>query len=883
VSEQGSGERWALSAPLASGDRRFGALVAALDSSELPDAWEQRLFESSAGDVAHALYRIEVERAKAAGEAALRASEERFRYAFDNAPGGRALTGADGRLLRVNRAFAELLGRRPEDLAEQGFESVTHPDDLAASLECTRCLLAGERESYRLEKRYLRQDASAVWCDVSTTLLRDAAGRPEVFLTEIYDLSARKEAERGMARLGQIVRRSSTVAFSWLPEPGWPVDYVSPNVRRFGYEPEQLTAGDLPFADLIHPDDRERVAVEVERHAARRDAAYTQHYRLLTADGEVRWVEDRTWVQRGPAGEILAYEGLLEDVTERRLAAGALRLSEARLRALHELNQREFADEDELVRYALEQAVALTGSSYGFYYDGLGDEVDWAEFTWSAAVAPNGRLAGVGSTAVAAAGRCFEPLQSGRPLVGEGGGGAPPFAVELLPPGAGAIRRFMSAPVLDGERVVALGGMLDKASPYDESDLRQLQLFLDGLWRMVLRRRAEAEAHRLQEHLRQAQKMEAIGRLAGGVAHDFNNLLTAIAGYAELAADELPLGSTAREDIEGILAETGRAAALTRQLLAFSRKQVLQPRVLDLNGVVGGLEKMLRRLLGEDLRLEILLDPNLPRVMADPGQMEQVLLNLAVNSRDAMPGGGCLSIETRRCLCDQSYVQEHPGARLGLHASLRVRDEGAGMSPEVLERVFEPFFTTKEKGKGTGLGLATVYGIVQQSNGLIWAESQLGQGTAFEIHLPAIERPGRPVFSGPSVPVSSRGHETILLVEDEPAVAQLCERMLSAAGYRVRRASAAADALRLEASDPGAIDLLVTDVVMPGGSGAELAEALRLRRPGLRVLFISGYTDDALAMHGVLEPGVDLLQKPFGAAELARRVRQILDRTAALT
>jgi len=385
------------------------------------------------------------------------------------------------------------------------------------------------------------------------------------------------------------------------------------------------------------------------------------------------------------------------------------------------------------------------------------------------------------------------------------------------------------------------------------------------------------ELKRLEEQLRQAQKMEAVGRLAGGVAHDFNNLLTAILGSTELLLGGLPGANPLREDAEEIRRAAERAAALTRQLLAYSRRQVLKPEPLNLNTVVAEMDRLLRRLIGEDVVLVTALAPDLGTVRADPGQIEQVIVNLALNARDAMPQGGRLSVATTNIELDPAYVGDHAGAKAGPFVLLTVTDTGTGMDPETTAHLFEPFFTTKEVGKGTGLGLATVYGIVKQSGGYITVYSEPGQGTSFKIYLPRVPE-ASPVPKGPTAPrESTRGTETILVVEDEPAVRSLSRRALEGSGYTVLAAATGADALELAERHDGPIDLLVTDVVMPGMSGRELAEQLAPRRPGLRVLYMSGYPGDAVVQRGGLAAGVAFLQKPFTPDGLARQVRAVLD------
>jgi signal transduction histidine kinase len=392
--------------------------------------------------------------------------------------------------------------------------------------------------------------------------------------------------------------------------------------------------------------------------------------------------------------------------------------------------------------------------------------------------------------------------------------------------------------------------------------------------------REVAERQRLEEQLRHAQKLEAVGKLAGGVAHDFNNLLAVISGYTGLALEQLPEESPLREDLEEVRRAGARAADLTRQLLAFGRRQVLKPQVLDLNAVVSGTEKMLRRLIGEDVELCTALGEGLPAVRVDPGQLEQVLVNLVVNARDAVPRGGRITVSTAAVELSEAEARLYPEGIPGAFLRLRVADDGAGMDAATLAHLFEPFFTTKERGKGTGLGLSTVYGIVRQSRGFVGVSSARGLGSTFDVFLPVVaERPGAratPVLRGQGAPLGHPG-ETLLVAEDEPQVRHLLEAQLAAEGFTVLAAGDGAEALRIAEGHPGPIDALVSDVVMPHLSGPQLAEAFRRLHPGSLVVFISGYAEDAVSGGGSLSHASAFLQKPGGVAELPATLRRLLD------
>ncbi len=588
-----------------------------------------------------------------------------------------------------------------------------------------------------------------------------------------------------------------------------------------------------------------------------------------------------TVATRGPVrdaqGQVTGLFTVVRDITDRALARQVLQRETERVKALLALYREPGQSIDDVVQMAVEGLAALTGSEVGLVGRPVDGSAQLVAQAWSARPSePTGTRWASRALGLDRNGPWWSALHSGRPVIRNG---ALLVGTSPLPEGFPALRCLLVVPVIRDGKVVLIGGVANRAEGYSEVDVGQAGLYLEGVWEAIRRIQSLERRTALEAQLMQAAKMEAVGRLAGGVAHDFNNLLVVILSYTRMVMEVVGESSPLLRDLREVLQAGERAAALTRQLLAHSRKQVLQASPLDLNQVITGVEPMLRRLLGEDLELQLHLGDAPWVVTADRGQLEQVIVNLAVNARDAMPQGGRVTLRTSNLPAGADPgggPWDSPGVLL------EVSDTGVGMDEPTRAQVFEPFFTTKEQGKGTGLGLATVYGIVKQSGGDIRVESTPGAGTVFRVLLPrSAEAETAPVARAELLQANgvapAGGQETILVAEDEAAVRGLAERLLTQAGYRVLAAKNGEEALARFATAGESVSLLLTDVVMPRMSGRELASRLTASSPGLKVVYMSGYLDDVLGKNGLLSPDIKFIGKPFRDDELLRLVRRVLD------
>ncbi|MCK6483528.1 MAG: PAS domain S-box protein [Phycisphaerae bacterium] len=766
-------------------------------------------------------------------EAAAAATLDRLRSSVSNDPDARRQL--DELVAAINAEFARLRSladtRRRDGAAAAG--GLFRKNGSAAEARINNAIEAMENDQYDLVAQYHAAVKgtirTAVWaigigCVVTVSVVV-AAGvsihrgirRHDEIQTALRTSENDLAEAQHLARLGNWNRDLQTGRVTWSRE----------LLRIFGLTEAQFGGTFDAFLDTVHPDDRDRVRNEAEHAVAERRPL--SHYFRISVQGEERVIHVRGAPVLDEAGNVVRLFGTAQDVTDMRRAESALRLSEARLNGI--------------LQSAMDAIITINADQRIVFFNAAAEKMF----------------------------RCRAAQAVGAPIER--------FIPERFrATHAAHIRRFGETGITSRTMgaLGALSGLRADGEEFPiEASISQVTLENEKYFSVILRDISQRK--QLEEQLLHAQKMEGIGRLAGGVAHDFNNWLTAIFGYLELARDALPQGNPAHDFLAGIREAAERAAALTNQLLAFARKQIIEPRIVDLGELVGNVERLLSRLLGEDIRLHTRAAPDAWSVRIDPSHFEQIIVNLAVNARDAMPCGGTLSIEVQNVLLDDGYTSTHPEVAPGEYVLLAVSDTGHGMDAAVQQHIFEPFFTTKDRSKGTGLGLATVHGVVKQHGGHIWLYSEPGKGTTFKIYLPRAVEDQAAAASAPPAAPSTRGTETVLIVEDEPLVRWVAAQTLRNHGYTVLEAAGGDEALKLAASNHDKIDLVMTDVVMPGMSGQEVASALRERRRDLKVLFASGYTEDTISHHGVLDEGVSFIPKPYTPSSLARRVREVLD------
>jgi|GEM_PF-6459671 len=779
-----------------------------------------------------------LERKKA--EKALRDSEERWQFALEGAGDGVWDWNKDTNKVYFSHQWKAMLGYTDDEVGDDlsEWDRLVHPDDKAAAYADLERHFRRETEIYQNEQRMLCKDGSYKWIlDRGKVVEWAEEGKPRRIIGTHTDITERKKSEaqklESERRFRLLVQNSNDI-IQIMDEKGIP-SYISDQIFRIlGYTPEERLG--ISSLDDIHPDDLNNTLGVFSKALNEPGTVRKVEYRYRHKDGH--------WVNIEAIGCNLLNDPIIKgfvlnirDISERKLAEVQLAEKEAKFHAIYDqaVHLAGIIDLDGTLLDVNSAAKNFIGNADSSNYIG---KPFWDTPWWAHSQEIQQELKTVIKKAARGEYVQFETTHKNAE-------------------GHTRYIDFSLKPVID-------------------TDGKIFCLIPEGR-DITERKQAEEEQRQLQMQLQQAQKMESVGRLAGGVAHDFNNLLTSISGNVELALSEIPKESGLSVTLSEVRKASLSAAALIRQLLAFSRRQIIEPRVVDLNVLITNMHKMLVRLIGEDIQLETLPQKDLKAVKIDPGQFEQILVNLAVNARDAMPQGGILTIETTVVDLDEEYCHTHAGVNPGSYVMLAVSDTGLGMSEEVRQHIFEPFFTTKSKGEGTGLGLATTYGAVKQAGGTIEVYSEPGEGTTFKIYLPAVNEKAEVLEADRVSEVLLKGSETVLLVEDEQMVRTLAIRLLKKMGYNVIDASNGRKALEIASEMKDGIDLLMTDVVMPGMNGRQLAEKLKEIHPETKVLFTSGYTENIIAHHGVVDEGLNFIGKPYSMNMLARKIREILD------
>ncbi len=765
--------------------------------------------------------------ARKKAEQALRESEQKYRQLVEGLLQGLIIV-QDDRFVFCNSAFAEMTGYAVEEIlsfSPDELEAKLHPDNQAPGKR-RQDRAAGKALPQRYEIRMAKKDGTEIWMEAYSSSIEynGSAALQTAFVDITKCKRAEESAVESRERLLLALQAAGMASWDLNNQTGEVVDDAH-WMPSLGYQPHEIEQNLQGVNALIHPDDLQAIERAASDHLEGKTEYYSVEYRTQHKSGSWVWIMDRgKLVSRDSDGRPLRTIGVHLNISELKNAEQALKDSKEYFhQIINCIGDPLFVKDREHIFLLINDAFCK--------FDGR----------------PRDELIGQVSDS-------------------------------LLPEEIAVPRREQDEDAF----IKAMGYTTEDNIPDSRGRThtfltkKSLLTDKDGNMQMVGVLRDISEHKRLQAQFLQSQKMEAVGLLAGGVAHDFNNLLTVIKGYAEVIAEDLDPEDPKRRDLEQIVKAGDQAASLTSQLLAFSRKQILQPEILDLNSTITQMSSMLRRLMGEDIEIVAISQPDLGSINADPGQIQQILMNLAVNARDAMPQGGTLTIETANVDLDAAYVEEHPPTKAGSYVMLAISDSGIGMDAATQARVFEPFFTTKAKGKGTGLGLSTVYGIVKQSGGFIWIYSEPAKGTAFKIYFPRVEGQSPKITAESNAQNSLLGSETVLVVEDEPSVRALTCRILQSKGYAILEASNGKAALDVAQSYSGLIHLVITDVVMPEMGGKALVSQLKIVRPDSKVLFVSGYADNAIVHHGILDSGVAFLQKPFTSDSLLRKVREEL-------
>jgi len=789
-------------------------------------------------------------------EMELQESEQRYRMVAEKMTDLVWIADLDLRILYVTPSIQAVLGFTPEERMAMSIDQQLTPDSLAYGLDVLAEELALEEQidtdpnrSRIVVLEYYHKDGSTRWMETIMSGIRDGEGILNAIHGVSRDITDRRRAEEALAesekRYRMIVENMHDVIM--IVGLDLTEQYRSPSSALLtGYSLEEMA--NIPLKEQITPESYalvEQALVEelekefggdpIDPHRSR-----TFEVELYHKDGGTVWIEETATFLRDNEGKPEAVLLAIRDITERKQLSGELKASEQRYRMIVENMSDMIATMDLNLNYTYQSPSIRRITGYSVE--------ELMARPLSERITP-------------------ESMAMVEQLLAEGLANESPEGVS----------RRLKPQVIEIEAYHKDGGTvwIETTTIFThDADGRPNGVLFSGR-DMTERKQAEEEKERLESQLIQAQKMETVGRLAGGVAHDFNNMLSVILGYVDLAKLRLVKEHPVLKDIVEIEKAAVRSRDITAQLLAFSRKQIIVPTVINLNDLVVNTEKALSRLIGEDIQLKVRIEEEPWMVKVDPSQVEQILINLAVNARDAMPGGGKLTIETRNIIIDEFYCRDHLDFTPGHYVQLCVSDNGIGMDRETMQHIFEPFFTTKAVGKGTGLGMATVYGIVKQNKGVINVYREPGHGTTFKIYLPRTTEERDVQKEADEKPTTAEGGN-ILLVEDDPMVLEITKGMLESIGYCVIVADTPHDAVTICGDHETSLSLVITDVVMPTMSGKELIDKLKEIRPGIRVLFMSGYTADAIAHHGVLEEGVQFLQKPFGLKDLARKVREAM-------